>query len=426
MHAPEVLFLSEPSTCSTGGPPVLGGTRVRALQRPDDTIVLTTHDMDESRVAPSPTRWGSWTWRLLALAAPKALIQQLPGERDPRRLRQPRPAGRPVGIVFRCRCPCLAASSASSTVPAPGWPSRGPSRVARDRLAHPAAHPATGPAALPALRSPGGFVAGQSRRPRLCQSLDAPFDCVNLASPPWKRFIHLTGKGLLDKVMSETDERDMRSDGAADAPSPPPNHSLGAFFASWVRDISSPLSLAPIFLPMWCSAPLFLLVRLRQYPDAARLRQSSRLLPRCCFRPGSPGPAGATRLQSTHPPRQSILLQPTHRGSRLAPLPIGWWPSRRRSWRRSGALVSAVGMFPGGHLTSAGSPGGPPTPPGSWHSSPRGGGRPSSSGAGYAGHIRGRPTASTSLPLILTTPLLFTGATRSRPSLSAPAWFSRL
>ena len=80
MHAPEVLFLDEPSTGLDPAARLFVWDRVRDLKEAGTTIVLTTHDMDEA--ASLADRVGIMDrGQLLALDTPKALIQQLPGER---------------------------------------------------------------------------------------------------------------------------------------------------------------------------------------------------------------------------------------------------------------------------------------------------------------------------------------------------------
>src|SRR5437879_7124593 len=80
MHAPEVLFLDEPSTGLDPAARLFVWDRVRELQAAGTTIVLTTHDMDEA--AALADRVGIMDrGELLALDTPKALIRQLPGER---------------------------------------------------------------------------------------------------------------------------------------------------------------------------------------------------------------------------------------------------------------------------------------------------------------------------------------------------------
>src|SRR2546422_2475636 len=80
MHAPEVLFLDEPSTGLDPAARLFVWDRVRELQAAGTTIVLTTHDMDEA--AALADRVGIMDRRqLLALDTPRALIRQLPGAR---------------------------------------------------------------------------------------------------------------------------------------------------------------------------------------------------------------------------------------------------------------------------------------------------------------------------------------------------------
>lgn len=78
MHAPEVLFLDEPSTGLDPQARLFVWDRIRDLSRGGVTVVLTTHDMDEAtelcgRVGIVDN--GS----LLALDTPEALTRSLPG-----------------------------------------------------------------------------------------------------------------------------------------------------------------------------------------------------------------------------------------------------------------------------------------------------------------------------------------------------------
>src|SRR2546422_3155060 len=79
MHAPEVLFLDEPSTGLDPAARLFVWDRVRELQAAGTTIVLTTHDMDEA--AALADRVGIMDrGQLLALDTPQALVHQPPGE----------------------------------------------------------------------------------------------------------------------------------------------------------------------------------------------------------------------------------------------------------------------------------------------------------------------------------------------------------
>jgi ABC-2 type transport system ATP-binding protein len=78
MHAPEVLFLDEPSTGLDPAARLFVWDRLRDLQRRGVTLVLTTHDMDEA--AALSDRVGIMDHgRLLALDTPAALVRSLPG-----------------------------------------------------------------------------------------------------------------------------------------------------------------------------------------------------------------------------------------------------------------------------------------------------------------------------------------------------------
>ena len=80
MHAPQVLFLDEPSTGLDPAARLFVWDRVRELRQSGTTIVLTTHNMDEA--AALADRIGIMDkGSLLALDTPEALIRQLPGER---------------------------------------------------------------------------------------------------------------------------------------------------------------------------------------------------------------------------------------------------------------------------------------------------------------------------------------------------------
>jgi ABC-2 type transport system ATP-binding protein len=78
MHAPEVLFLDEPTTGLDPAARLFVWDRIRELRQAGVTIVITTHDMDEAaeladRVAIMDHG------HLLALDTPEALTRELPG-----------------------------------------------------------------------------------------------------------------------------------------------------------------------------------------------------------------------------------------------------------------------------------------------------------------------------------------------------------
>ena len=78
MHAPEVLFLDEPSSGLDPAARLFVWDRLRDLEKQGVTLVLTTHDMDEA--AALSTRVGIMDHgRLLALDTPEALMKSLPG-----------------------------------------------------------------------------------------------------------------------------------------------------------------------------------------------------------------------------------------------------------------------------------------------------------------------------------------------------------
>ena len=78
MHAPQVLFLDEPTTGLDPAARLFVWDRLRELERQGVTLVLTTHDMDEAAALAS--RVGIMDkGRLLALDTPTALMRSLPG-----------------------------------------------------------------------------------------------------------------------------------------------------------------------------------------------------------------------------------------------------------------------------------------------------------------------------------------------------------
>jgi ABC-2 type transport system ATP-binding protein len=162
------------------------------LQAAGTTIVLTTHDMDEA--AALADRVGIMDrGELLALDTPKALIQQLPGERT-----------LDVSVNLDHGASSEAVSAALSRlagverveqVPAPGGPPGAPPGVAGPG-APPGGAPATGP------RHFRLYVAGEASSlvspvVQALQSLGATLDGVNLGEPTLEDvFIHLTGRAL--------------------------------------------------------------------------------------------------------------------------------------------------------------------------------------------------------------------------------------
>ena len=78
MHAPQVVFLDEPSTGLDPQARLFVWDRIRELRQGGVTVVLTTHDMDEA--AALSDRVGIMDHgRLLALDTPVALTRSLPG-----------------------------------------------------------------------------------------------------------------------------------------------------------------------------------------------------------------------------------------------------------------------------------------------------------------------------------------------------------
>ena len=94
MHAPQVLFLDEPTTGLDPAARLFVWDRLRGLRDRGVTLVLTTHDMDEA--AALSDRVGIMDHgRLLALDTPQALMRSLEGE-GTLELRADGPADGPV------------------------------------------------------------------------------------------------------------------------------------------------------------------------------------------------------------------------------------------------------------------------------------------------------------------------------------------
>jgi ABC-2 type transport system ATP-binding protein len=78
MHAPQVIFLDEPSTGLDPQARLFVWDRVRELRDGGVTVVLTTHDMDEAAALTDRVAIMDHG-KLLALDAPSALTRSLPG-----------------------------------------------------------------------------------------------------------------------------------------------------------------------------------------------------------------------------------------------------------------------------------------------------------------------------------------------------------
>jgi ABC-2 type transport system ATP-binding protein len=79
MHAPQVLFLDEPTTGLDPAARLFVWDRLRQLRDSDVTLILTTHDMDEAALLADRVAIMDHG-RLLALDTPEALIGSLEGE----------------------------------------------------------------------------------------------------------------------------------------------------------------------------------------------------------------------------------------------------------------------------------------------------------------------------------------------------------
>jgi ABC-2 type transport system ATP-binding protein len=78
MHAPQVLFLDEPTTGLDPQARLFVWDRVRELRESGVTVVLTTHDMDEAATLTDRVAIMDHG-KLLALDTPLALTRSLPG-----------------------------------------------------------------------------------------------------------------------------------------------------------------------------------------------------------------------------------------------------------------------------------------------------------------------------------------------------------
>jgi ABC-2 type transport system ATP-binding protein len=98
MHAPEVLFLDEPSTGLDPQARLFVWDRIRELREAGVTIVLTTHDMNEA--AELSDRVGIMDHgQLLALDTPEALTRALPGATTLELVVQPAQHDQPDDLV---------------------------------------------------------------------------------------------------------------------------------------------------------------------------------------------------------------------------------------------------------------------------------------------------------------------------------------
>ena len=173
MHAPQVLFLDEPSTGLDPAARLFVWDRIEELQKAGTTIVLTTHDMDEA--ATLADRVGIMDrGSLLALDTPEALIRQLPGERtlDVSVIRGQRATAEDVSTVLSK----LAGVERVESTP--------------------------GPAAPGAPEHYRLFVAGEAAglvgpAVQALAAVGTSLDGVNLGEPSLEDvFIHLTGRAL--------------------------------------------------------------------------------------------------------------------------------------------------------------------------------------------------------------------------------------
>jgi ABC-2 type transport system ATP-binding protein len=167
MHAPEVLFLDEPTTGLDPAARLFVWDRVRDLKARGVTIVLTTHDMDEA--AELADRVGIMDHgKLLALDTPAALTRGLPGRTTLE-----------VAVVLNGTPPddllrelgaldgVERVEQVASAGPSGGWPPMGgPMGPMGGAMGGPPAGPPSGP--------PAAAVAQRELRARLYLAGDAP------------------------------------------------------------------------------------------------------------------------------------------------------------------------------------------------------------------------------------------------------------
>jgi ABC-2 type transport system ATP-binding protein len=171
MHAPQVLFLDEPSTGLDPAARLFVWDRLRDLQDRGVTLVLTTHDMEEA--AALSDRVGVMDHgRLLALDTPDALVRSLPGSTTLELALAPAPDGAASALLERLTT--LAGVERAEEL----HEESGPDRRVRLYLAGEAA-PLVAPAAT------------------VAQDLGLRLVDVRLGRPTLEDvFIHLTGRAL--------------------------------------------------------------------------------------------------------------------------------------------------------------------------------------------------------------------------------------
>jgi ABC-2 type transport system ATP-binding protein len=203
MHAPQVLFMDEPTTGLDPAARLFVWDRVRDLQARGVTIVLTTHDMDEA--AELADRVGIMDHgKLLALDTPDALTRGLPGQTTLEVAMALSDGTPPEDLLTALgalngveRVERVEAAHAGPAAFAGGWPGQnGP--------------PGTPPAGPPRPESIGGprelrarlYVSGDAPLmvapvARLLADRKAELTDVTIGTPSLEDvFIHLTGRAL--------------------------------------------------------------------------------------------------------------------------------------------------------------------------------------------------------------------------------------
>jgi ABC-2 type transport system ATP-binding protein len=178
MHAPEVLFLDEPTTGLDPAARLFMWDRVRDLQQRGVTVVLTTHDMHEA--AALATRVGIVDrGRLLALDTPEALMRSLPGQSTLELTVEPRVGGLDTVLTVLGRLPEV---ERVERLHDGGSEPGADSRVGEDRVRLYVTAPA------PLLVAPAASVLAAEGR---------TVTNVRLSSPTLEDvFLHLTGRTL--------------------------------------------------------------------------------------------------------------------------------------------------------------------------------------------------------------------------------------
>ena len=313
MHAPDVLFLDEPTTGLDPAARLFLWDQIRDLRAEGRTVVLTTHDMEEA--AALCDRVGIVDkGHLLVLDTPEALRRVAAGAVGPRtRRRRPGRAGEGEDADPARRTGGGRAGRGAR--PRPGVAGRCPLRVYL-----------TGEAA--------DFI------PDVTGAVEAPAKLSDLrtARPSLEDvFLHLTGRAA---AMSRRADRDASRSRATITPA-------RVFWAVLKRDLFVTGRDAPVFFAQVILQPLFLLFvfgRILSDLGFTRRGYSDLLFPGIVA-----FTATLTGLQSTSFPLVIDFSWTKEIEDRLlAPMPIAWVALEKIVFAAMRALIAAAVMFPVG------------------------------------------------------------------------------